>query len=168
MPLMNIRNGYNSKKVVTFDMQDRLDDKLDKITSMMTKLTAQGSNQNRPFNSKIIKAKGEDKQEIIMIKANINIDTDQIVEIGECHLEVELSTDRIIEEGCNMSTIIEVMLGQEIVEEHKIIQVKILEVDIEVTIKMKIVEKVKVGLEKESIQIILEGVIKVVVDQDQV
>ena len=44
---MNIRDGYNSKKVVTFDMQDRLDDKIDKLTSMMSKLTAQGSNQNK-------------------------------------------------------------------------------------------------------------------------
>ena len=70
-----------------------------------------------------------------MIKANIKIDTGQIVEIGECHLEVELSMDRIIEECCNMITIIEVTLGEEILEEHKIIEVKIFEVDIEVTIK---------------------------------
>ena len=42
-----------------------------------------------------------------MIKANIKIDTDQIVEIGKCHLEVELSMEKIIEEGHNMSTIIE-------------------------------------------------------------
>ena len=26
-PCMNIKDGYNSKKVHTFDMQDRLDDK---------------------------------------------------------------------------------------------------------------------------------------------
>ena len=32
---MNIRDWYNSKKVVTFDMQDRLDDKIDKLTSVM-------------------------------------------------------------------------------------------------------------------------------------
>ena len=37
---MNVRDGYNSKKVVAFDMQDRLDDKIDKLTSMMNKLTA--------------------------------------------------------------------------------------------------------------------------------
>ena len=42
-----------------------------------------------------------------MIKANINIDPDQAVDIGECHIKVELSTDRIIEEGDNMITIIE-------------------------------------------------------------
>ena len=57
-PFMNIRDRYNSsKKVVTFDMQDRLDNKLDKITSMMSKLTAQGSNQTRPFKPKIYPGK---------------------------------------------------------------------------------------------------------------
>ena len=52
-PFMNMQDGYSSKKVVTFDTQDRLDDKLGKITSMMSKLTAKGSNQNRPFKPKI-------------------------------------------------------------------------------------------------------------------
>ena len=55
---MNIRDEYNSKKVVTFDMQDRLDDKIDKFTSMMSKLKkAQGNNQNKPFKSKIYQDK---------------------------------------------------------------------------------------------------------------
>ena len=39
---MNIRDGYNSKKVVTFDMQGRQDGKLDKITSTMSKLNSSG------------------------------------------------------------------------------------------------------------------------------
>ena len=69
-----------------------------------------------------------------MIKSNIKIDTDHIVEIGECHLEVELSTNRIIGEGHNMITVIEVTLGEEILEECKIIEVKILQIDIELTI----------------------------------
>ena len=43
---MNIGDGYNGKKVVTFDTQDKLDDKIVKLTSMMSKLTAQGNNQN--------------------------------------------------------------------------------------------------------------------------
>ena len=65
-----------------------------------------------------------------MIKVIIKIDTDQIVEIGECHLGVELNMDRIMKEGDNMLTIIEMALGEEILEECKIIEVKILEVDI--------------------------------------
>ena len=36
-----------------------------------------------------------------MTKINIKRDTDQTVEIGECHIEVRLSTDQITEEGCN-------------------------------------------------------------------
>ena len=47
---MNKQDGYiSSKKLVSFYIWDRLDDKLDKIISMMNKLTAQGSNQNRLF-----------------------------------------------------------------------------------------------------------------------
>ena len=65
-----------------------------------------------------------------MIKAIIRIDTDHIVEIGKCHLGVELSVERIIEEGCNILTIIEMTIGEEILEECKIIEVKILAVDI--------------------------------------
>ena len=53
-PFMKIWEGYNSnKKTVSFDTQDRLDDKIDKPTSMMSKLSFQGSNQNRPFKPKI-------------------------------------------------------------------------------------------------------------------
>ena len=47
----------NSKKVVTFDIQDMLADKLNKITYVMSKLTAEGSNQNRSFKSRIYQGK---------------------------------------------------------------------------------------------------------------
>ena len=52
-PFMNIRDGYNSMKVVTFDTQNRLDDNIDKLSSMMSKLTAQCNNQNKQFKPKI-------------------------------------------------------------------------------------------------------------------
>ena len=56
----------------------------------------------------------------------------------------------------------------EILEEGKLKEVKILEVNIEVTIEMKILEEVEVDLEKDNIQIILEGMIKaVVIEKDQ-
>ena len=55
-----------------------------------------------------------------MIRVIIRKDIDQKVEIRECHLEVELSTDRIIEEGHNMLRIIEMILGEEVLEEHKL------------------------------------------------
>ena len=59
------------------------------------------------------------------------------MEIGECHIEVELSMDKTIEEGCSMIKIIEVILGEKILEECRIIEVRILEVDIEVTLEME-------------------------------
>ena len=116
-PFMNIGDGYNSsKKVVTFETQDRLDDKLDKITSMMSKLTAQGSNQNRPFKPKIYQGKRTGQAKIIIIKIDIKIGIDQTVAIEKCHIEVELSMDKSLEEGCSVIRIIEVILGKAILE----------------------------------------------------
>ena len=65
-PCMNIKGGYISKKV-TFDMQDSLDDKIDRLMSMVSKLTAQDDNQNKPFKPNNIKANREYNQEICMI-----------------------------------------------------------------------------------------------------
>ena len=62
---------------------------------MMSKLIAHGNNQNKQFKPQMYQV-GEDRQEIIMNKLIIAIGIDQIVEIGECHLEVEVSTDKII------------------------------------------------------------------------
>ena len=66
---------------------------------MMSKLTAQGSSKNRP---KFIKEKGETKLEIIIIKIDIKVGIDQPVAIGKCHIEIELSMDKIIEEDHSM------------------------------------------------------------------
>ena len=55
---MSIQYGYgDNKRTVTFDMQDMLDNKIDKLTSMISKLSTQGSNQNRPFKHKIYQGK---------------------------------------------------------------------------------------------------------------
>ena len=110
-----------------------------------------------------------DKQEIIMIKVNISIDTDQIVEIDECHLGVEFSMDRIIEEGHNMLTFIEMTLGKETLKKCKNYRGQNQRCDIEVILEMMTLEEVEVDLEKDNIQVILVVMIEaVVVDQDQV
>ena len=83
-----------------------------------------------------------------MIKINIKIGIDQTVEIGECHMEVELNMDKTREEGHSMIKINEVTLGEEILEEHKIIEIRILEVDIVVTLEMTTLEEIEVDLEK--------------------
>ena len=87
-----------------------------------------------------------------MIKVITRIETDLTVVIGECHLGVQLGMDRIIEEGCNMLIIIEITLGEEILGQHKIIEVSIIEVDIETTKEMTILEEVEVGPGKDKIQ----------------
>ena len=74
-PFMSIKDGYNSKKV-TFEMQDSLDDKIVKLTSMMSKLTAQDNNQNKQFKPRYIKVDREDNQDIVMIRVIIKIGID--------------------------------------------------------------------------------------------
>ena len=64
-------------------------------------------------------------------------DTDLTVVIGECHLAVELVMNRIIEEDPSRLIIIEMTIGEEIFGRSKIIEVRIMEVDIETTIEMR-------------------------------
>ena len=107
------------------------------------------------LNQRFTKAKGEDKPENIMMKIEIKIGIDQTVEIGECHVEVDLSMDIPIEEGHSMIKIIEVTLGDDILEGHKIMEIRILEVYTEVILGMTTLEEVDIGLEIDSNQDIL-------------
>ena len=84
------------------------------------------------LNLRYIKENREEKHKIFMIREIIRIDIDQIVATGGHHSEVEVSTDRNIEEGHNMLILIEMTLGEKISGKCKIIEVKNLEVDIEV------------------------------------
>ena len=166
---MNIQDGYNSRKnVVIFDTQDRLDDKIDEITSMMSKLTAQGSSQNRPFKPKMYhgKRRGQSRNYYEQDRYQNRYRSN--------------SGDR------RMSYRDRVKYGQKyrgrsqydpnyksdfrrgILEEHKIMEVRILEVDIEVTLEMTTLEEVDAGPEKDSIQVILEEMNKIVLGPDEV
>ena len=165
---MDIRNEYNSKKVVTFNMQDRLDDKLDKITSIMSKLTAQGSNQNRPFKPKIYpgERRGQTRNYYDQSKyqnryrSNSGDRRMSFRDTAQYRQNYRGRSQYDHKYGSDLRT--------GILEECKVIEVKLLEVDIEVTIEMKTLDEVEVGLGKDSIQVILEEMIKPVVDQDQV
>ena len=53
---MNIKDGCINKKV-TFNIQEGLYDKIDRLTSMMSKLTAQDGNQNKQFQPMIYQSK---------------------------------------------------------------------------------------------------------------
>ena len=70
------------------------------------------------------------------------VDIDWIVEIGQ-HSEVEVNMERIIGEDHNMSILIDMTL-----KKCKIIEVKILEVDIEIITEMTILEEAEIGLER--------------------
>ena len=53
---MNIKDWYISKKV-TFDTWDSLDKKIDRLTSIMSKLMTQEDNQNKQFKPRIYQSK---------------------------------------------------------------------------------------------------------------
>ena len=60
MQFMKVIEGYNkttSKKTVSFNMQDRSDEKLDKPSSMMSKLTAKVDKQYKHFKPQIYQRK---------------------------------------------------------------------------------------------------------------
>ena len=102
-----------------------------------------------------------------MINIDIRIGIDQTVEIKECHIKEEVRTYKVRDEGHTIIKIIEVILGKEILEGHKIIEVRILEVDTEVTFEMTTLVEVEVGLDIDSNHVTSEDV-REAVDQDQV
>ena len=62
---MNMKDSYIYKKV-TFDKQDGLEERIDRLTTMMSKLTTQDDGQNRQFNLRYIKARKEDRKQFSM------------------------------------------------------------------------------------------------------
>ena len=114
---------------------------------MMSKMSTQGSNQNRPFKPKFIEVQGEDKAELIMARIYIKTDTYQTVEIDivDNDIEADHSMDIIIDNDHSMSKITE-----EILEKHKSIEVKILGVNAEVALGTVILIEVGVRLEKDN------------------
>ena len=88
-------------------------------------------------------------------------------DIVDHNTEVDLSTDKIIEKGLSIFKITEEILGDEILEKHKIIEVKILEADVEVALGTVILIEVGVGLEKDNFHVTLGEMIEEVLGQDQ-
>ena len=54
---MNIKDSYSSNKKVTFDTQDGLEEKIDRLTVLMSKLTAKDDGLNKHFKPKIFQNK---------------------------------------------------------------------------------------------------------------
>ena len=53
---MSMKDGYVNKRV-TFETQDGLQEKIDSLTTMMSKLTAQDDGQNKQFKQKIYQSR---------------------------------------------------------------------------------------------------------------
>ena len=122
----------------------------------MSKLTAEDNNENKQFKPRIYQR--EDNQEIIMIKVimmrvMIRIGIGQIVETEWHHLMVEVSMDSIIGEDYITLIIIEmtIIIEETILEKHKTIEVRILEVILE-----GVIEIVIVGLDQVQELVLIE------------
>ena len=170
-PFMSVKEIYS--KWVTFDTQDRLEGKIDKLKAMMDKLAAKDSEVNRPFKPQMYQSKrrgqgGMFMIHIIMTEETIKIGTYQMVETGEFSL-----TDKV-EVGLGMIRTI----GQKILEAVqsyiKFLEERIVEENTKGIIETKITaqREVEVGLEKVHFQeiIIIEGMIEsqVIADQGKV
>ena len=82
---MNMKDNYNNKKV-TFNMQDGLEDKIDRLKVMMNQLTTKDKGLNRQFKPRYTKVEAEANPELftidaIMISEVIKIGIDQIEEV---------------------------------------------------------------------------------------
>ena len=64
-PFMSIKHSYNNKKV-TFNTQDGLEDKIDRLIIMMDKLVTRNDGINKQLNLRYTKAKEGDRVEIII------------------------------------------------------------------------------------------------------
>ena len=68
-PFMTIKDGYVSKKV-TFDSQGGLEEKIDILTSMMSKLTTKEDSQGKPFKPKIYQGKRREQMRNFYYRQN--------------------------------------------------------------------------------------------------
>ena len=60
IPFMNIKDTYNNKRV-TFNTQDGLEDKIDRLTVLMSQLTMKDEGVNRQFKPKIYQGRGRSR-----------------------------------------------------------------------------------------------------------
>ena len=117
---MNIKDGYISKKV-TFDTQDGLEEKIDRLTSMVNKLTTQDGSQNKQFKPKIYQGKRRGEMRNVYCRFDYDQrnykNIDQIVEKGEYHSLVEYNMNKVIEIDLGIIRTIEMILGKKMLKE---------------------------------------------------
>ena len=167
---MSVRDSYNKK--VTFNTQDRLENKIDKLTAMTGKLAARDSKVNRPFKPQVYQSKWRGQGRNFYDSHNydggtIKINIDQIVGIGDFNL-----TDKAeVDQGMN-KTIEEEIL--EAIQGHiRISEDRIAEENIDMIIGMIVIVEREVGVDvekghfQEIIAVIIEGTIEVQATIDQ-
>ena len=152
-PFVNIQDGYNSgKKVVSFDTQDRLDDKIDRLTSMMSKLTTHSSSQYKPFKHNIYQGKGRGQagnyynQDRHQGRYRSNSANRRMSYRGKGQYRQHYRGRSQYDQNYRDDFRKGIFRG---------IQNYILEVDIKVALGMIILEEVEIGLEKDNIQVTL-------------
>ena len=62
----------------------------------------------------------------------------------------------------------DIILGEETIEEHKMIKNKLLDRNIEVTMVLVILIGIEAGQKMNNVQVILEGMVEVTLGEDQV
>ena len=167
---MNIKDGYISNKV-TFNTQDSLDEKIDRLMSMMSKLTVQDYDQTKQFKPRIYQSKrrGQKRnfyhqsydQSNYQIRYRSNIGDRRILFSGR----IQYGQDTRDRPRYNQNYRSDFSRGN--LQSNKILEAKIIEVDIEEIIEMINMKEVEVGLGIDSILTILEGMIEVIVGLDQ-
>ena len=65
---MSIKDNYNKR--VTFDTQDELEDKVDRLTVMMVKLATRDNGSNRHFKPQIYQSKRGGQSRIFYYRGN--------------------------------------------------------------------------------------------------
>ena len=68
-PFMSIKDSYINKRV-KFDTKDCLEEKIDRLMTMMSKLTAQDDGQNKQFKPKVFQGKRRGKTRNFYDKCN--------------------------------------------------------------------------------------------------
>ena len=135
---------------------------------MMSKLTAQGSNQNNQFKPKIYQGKRRGQSRNYCNQVNYQNRYRLNSGDRQASFRGRGQYGQNYRGRPQYANIYRMTLGETILEKCKTIEVKILEVDIDVIIEITTLEEVEVGLGKDNIQVILEGItVAVGLDQAQ-
>ena len=76
-PFLSVRDGTDRR--VSFNTEDELGDKIDRLTAMMSKLAAKDNHERKPFKLQIYKSRGVRIDPMVREVTKIG----QIVEVGD-------------------------------------------------------------------------------------